>query len=104
MLEACKMFPSFIRIAQTLQGARKPKFSRGMKRIQFERVLEGGHCFFILSQLRLRQADEIKYIRIIWGTPGGGLEGGQGLFKVSLVLVHQSQRVPDMCVVGILPG
>ena len=42
MLEACEMFPSFIRIAQTLQGTRKPKFSRGMKRIQFQRVLEGG--------------------------------------------------------------
>ena len=95
------MFTSFVSFAQTLERAGKPKFSGGMKRIQFQSVLEGGNCFLVLPQLRLRQADKVKDIRIVGGEPGGGFESSEGLLRICLVLVHQSERVPGMCVAGM---
>jgi len=43
----------------------KPKFSRGMKRIQFDACWKAADCFFILSSAAPIAAspDEIKYIR-----------------------------------------
>src|SRR5215831_4509302 len=95
------MFPGFVWLLHALQRAGKTKLSRGVEWIQFQSALEGGNRLFLLVQLRLHQADEIKDISILRGKSGSGLKSLQRFLWVCLVLVYESQRIPGMSVVGI---
>src|SRR5215471_8323012 len=101
MLEAREVLTGFVLPAQALQCAGQTKLSGRMEWIQFQRALEGGNRLFLLVQLRLHQADEIKDISVLRGKPGGGFKSLERFLWVCLVLVYEAQRIPGMSVAGI---